>query len=365
MNKKVIANLAQNGSKKMAVEGNTIPTAPAKRAYKKKDSNQVKEKRVNPGKSWCFTWNNYKKEDIDKLISVFANTGSNSYTYIFGKEIGENSLIPHLQGFVVCEKKIRPKEHFKLDKEIHWEPMKGSIESNMTYCTKEGEYYTSKHLVVPIELLSRHEREKKLDLIKQSDFFNWQNELVNILKNKPSKRSLYWIYSKEGKTGKTEFAKWLSFHMNAIPLNGKKNDILYCAAEFESNIYIYPLSRTMEDFVSYDSLESIKDGFYMCGKFESKPICRPNPHVIIFANFRPDKSKMSKDRWNIWNINRRILNSELNKFNKMKNLNIEHCDDGDSGDIENNTNNSDISEGEIMNDDLISIGNDQIILPEF
>ena len=40
----------------------------------------------------------------------------------------------------------------------------------------------------------------------------------------------------------------------------------------------------------------------MCAKYESKPICRNSPHVIIFANFEPDLDKLSNDRWIIKKI---------------------------------------------------------------
>ena len=40
----------------------------------------------------------------------------------------------------------------------------------------------------------------------------------------------------------------------------------------------------------------------MCSKYESKPVIRNSPHVIVFANFEPDKSALSEDRWLILNI---------------------------------------------------------------
>ena len=53
----------------------------------------------------------------------------------------------------------------------------------------------------------------------------------------------------------------------------------------------------MEEYVSYGAIEKIKNGYYMCSKYESKPIIRNPPHIIIMANFEPDYEALSKDRW--------------------------------------------------------------------
>lgn len=69
-----------------------------------------------------------------------------------------------------------------------------------------------------------------------------------------------------------------------------------------SNTIIIDLSRSMEDHVPYEAIEDIKNGIFFSGKYESKMIVRNNPIVIIFANFEPDTSKLSKDRWVITKI---------------------------------------------------------------
>ena len=102
--------------------------------------------------------------------------------------------------------------------------------------------------------------------------------------------------------GKTCFGKYLCANHGAIPIDGKKNDILYCCAEFESDIYIFDFERSREDFTPYGAMEKVKDGLYMCAKYESKPIIRNSPHMIVFANFEPDTEQLSLDRWVIKRI---------------------------------------------------------------
>jgi len=66
-----------------------------------------------------------------------------------------------------------------------------------------------------------------------------------------------------------------------------------------SLVYIYDIERSLEDHISYGAIEKIKNGYFMCSKYESKPIIRPCSHVICFANFEPNNMKLSVDRWHV------------------------------------------------------------------
>lgn len=243
-------------------------------------------KRITASKLWCFTLNNYTNEEVNTLKEKLM-----SDLYVFGYEVGESGT-PHIQGFVKFSKATRPLEKLSSLPRIHWEKCKGTEKQNITYCTKDGKYDTNyKELPIP----------KPLKLITKLRPF--QKSIENIIKKEPDDRSIIWIYEPFGNVGKTQMCKYFSHHYGAIPLEGKKNDILYCAAMFESNVYIYDLERSMEDYVSYASIEKIKNGYFMCSKYESKPIVRNSPHVIIVANFEPDESQLSSDRWCIYTIN--------------------------------------------------------------
>ncbi|AUM61862.1 Rep [uncultured virus] len=242
-----------------------------------------------PSLYWCFTWNNYNQKDIDLLKEKFVPL---NIKYLFSEEIGKKCKTPHLQGFIQFPKKNRP-SNLKLPKQIHWEKALGSLEQNLNYCTKDtGKCYTN--ISFP---------EKLEPVLSEKQLYPWQKYLINELEKKPDDRTIYWFWETEGNSGKTTLAIHLYDLFGAIPLEGKKNDILYCAAMFPSKIYIYDLERTMEDYVSYGAIEKIKNGFYMCAKYESKPIRRNKPHVVIFANFEPDYQSLSRDRWHVVYIN--------------------------------------------------------------
>lgn len=244
-------------------------------------------KQISAGKRWIFTYNNYTEEHLVEIVDILVKKG---YKYVIGKEVGKEGT-PHLQGYIRGEKAWRPFTIFKKFFKIHWEKAGGNEDENIVYCTKEHNYLTNLRIKKPLKIL------------KESELYEWQKWIENMLNHEPNDRAIVWLWEPNGCAGKTTFCKYLSSKYGAIPLEGKKNDILYCAAEFDSDIYIWDLERSMEEYISYGALEKIKNGYYMCSKYESKPIIRNSPHVIVFANFPPKKEALSEDRWLILNIN--------------------------------------------------------------
>lgn len=244
-------------------------------------------KQASPALKWCFTLNNYTEIEYKEMLDQFSSNSS-KFSYIIGKEVGASGT-PHLQGYVKFDKKQRPSA-LKLSKRIHWESCKGSEEDNIKYCSKDGNYVTNMKVKRPLKILDK------------CKLYDWQKDIISIVEKEPDDRVIHWYWEDKGNVGKTTFAKYLSHHYGAIPVEGKKNDILYCCAEFESDIYIFDFERSMEEYISYGAIEKIKNGYFMCAKYESKPIIRNPPHVIIFANFEPDKLELSLDRWHIVKI---------------------------------------------------------------
>ena len=251
----------------------------------------VIRKAISEARNWCFTLNNYTENEIKQLKNDIPILCAK---FVVGIETGENGT-PHLQGYIKLHKKKRP---FALgwSPRIHWELAKKGWVANNKYCSKgnnillHSDNYIDGKLIKPIKTLN------------DDQLFDWEKNIINIIKNEPDDRTIYWFWEPNGCSGKTSFCKYLYLKYGAIPIEGRKNDILYCAACFESDIYVIDLERSLENYVSYAAIEKIKNGFYMCSKYESKPICRNNPHVIIFANFEPDYDKLSIDRWKTTNI---------------------------------------------------------------
>lgn len=257
-----------NGSGGNASEGNT------------------KIARTPLGKFWQGTLNNWKMDQKDHILGIL---NKNNYKWLMCEEVAPTTGTKHLHFFIKSEKRFRACEKFKI-KEIHWELCKGDEESNIKYITKGG--IVEGNLKLP----------KPLKILEDEKLYAWQKDVLEIIRTEPDDRTIHWLWEKKGCAGKTTFCKYLSHKFGAVPLEGKKNDILYCAAIFESDIYVWDLERSMEEYVSYGALEKIKNGYFMCSKYESKPVIRNCPHVFVFANFEPDVSRLSKDKWNIVHI---------------------------------------------------------------
>jgi len=132
-------------------------------------------------------------------------------------------------------------------------------------------------------------------------YYPWQQELIDIVDSPPNRRDVHWIHENIGNRGKTSFAIHLILTRNAIMLGGKKADIMH-AMNNKYKIVVINASRTTENFISYDSIETLKDGACFSGKYESQMKLWNPPHVLVFANFAPDLTKMSADRWKIHEI---------------------------------------------------------------
>lgn len=94
-------------------------------------SSDLLKKQISPSKKWVFTYNNYNSSIRSELNELFTEICEK---FMFQEEKGENGT-PHLQGFCIFKNKIRPLS-LKLDKSIHWEKMKGTVEQSIAYCSK-------------------------------------------------------------------------------------------------------------------------------------------------------------------------------------------------------------------------------------
>lgn len=250
-------------------------------------SKQVKQ--IAPAKRWCFTLNNYTEDEISSIVLVLT---SECKLAIIGKEVGEEGT-PHLQGYCEFRTKIRPKGLFTT--RIHWEKCRGNREENVIYCRKEGDVCFT-HGDIRAEPVT----------IKEEDFYEWEKELVEIFR-KPCKwncRAIYWRYGGVG-IGKTQFAKWLCVHLNAVIIGGQHRHILAQVQNSYAPIYIVLLAYG-DDEVSYRALEQIKDGLFSShfGTDNNKMEIRNAPHLIVIGNEPPNEENRNfhPTKYNVKNI---------------------------------------------------------------
>jgi len=249
---------------------------------------------------YCFTYNNYKNDDINDIKNELDPIG----LYLFGLEIGKSGT-PHIQGWIHLKKKMRITEFkkFSLLKHCHFEKQIAKDEQAIKYCMKDGKIHSNFDY-------SKYEPEEPLEIIK--DLYEWQKDIVEIISEKADKRTVYWFWEEVGGVGKSEFCKYLCHHHKATYIDeGKKSDLINIIFNLKNinskSIICIDVPRNNTNNVSYKAIEQIKNGMICNTKYETGSRIFNSPHIIIFSNYYPEKDKLSMDRWKI----AKIMNKKL------------------------------------------------------
>jgi len=161
---------------------------------------------------------------------------------------------------------------------------------------------------------AQKEKDAMTAVFADTVLWSWQSRLGELLQEIPDPRKVFWFWESEGNKGKSFMARYLASTENALILeSGRKVDLahIFVTTIPTPKIVIFDLSRTaapIEDSkhspidVVYSLMESIKNGYIISTKYDSKGLSFTVPHVVVFANFEPDQSKMSSDRWQVHNI---------------------------------------------------------------
>lgn len=271
--------------------GNTkSPPKPTKSCKKTNDNNKIRARK------WIIVVNNWKNEELLKLLNFFKTS---SKSWILAKEKGESGT-PHIQSY--CNLKTQ-KSFSSMKKDFpraHIEIAKGTDKQNFLYCCKDGDYETNMKYIVPKAII---------DPLDGKTLYDYQNEIIEIVKNGDDDRTINWYWETAGNVGKSALCKHLCLKYNCLILNGKQSDMFNAILQYNikkgdfPEIIIIDIPRSMSDYVSFGGIEKIKDGCFYSGKYEGGMVVMNCPTIICFANTQPDESKMSADRWNINEIN--------------------------------------------------------------
>lgn len=132
----------------------------------------------------------------------------------------------------------------------------------------------------------------------------WQSFVTKRI-SAPQEREIIWVYDSDGGSGKSTFAKWLARSPDTFYIDGGRKDELLFLIKETHNCLIIDLPRSGKDFVPYGLMETFKNGIWTSNKYEGNRVCRESIGVVIvFSNFLPDVSKLSKDRWNIIEVSK-------------------------------------------------------------
>lgn len=302
-------------------------------------------------RNWCITLNNPTQDERNNTTNIFQNPNQFNIRYmVYQEEVGANGT-PHFQSYVQFNKRVSGKQLKDIfGDRVHHDVARGSAEQNKAYCTKPegrvdgpyevGEPSKGKGTRTDIETFIQDAEGAELsegDLIRKHGeilakyprfvqrtqrFFTeqrrvklfeprgWQEDLGLYLRGQPDERKIRWYFDETGNSGKSYFAKHFYIETDVghddgggryerpfIVTYGKWADIFYAYKKERMVIFDWP--RDIQDSFPYAVMEMFKNGYFLNTKYESYPVYFDVPHVVVFANFMPDESKLSIDRWEI------------------------------------------------------------------
>lgn len=250
-------------------------------------------------KVWCFTSFDVT-ENWQALFLTFIGADAK---YCFQQEECPETGKLHIQGVVAFKNARHLGGLIIFDGAMHWERAK-SFKASVLYCSdpnKLGACRLTTNVVVP-----RH----PVDPMSGLQMKPWQIDLSEQLSQPPDQRKIIWLWEDTGGVGKTTFCKsYCLKNKDALLVGGRVSDMKYAVSAIVSKrghgprviFFDIPRSRPV-DMISWDGLEELKNGMFFSGKYESGMVMYDIPHLVVFANYPPDITRLSGDRWNIKQI---------------------------------------------------------------
>ena len=290
--------------------------------------------RVNSkSRAWCFTLNNPTRTKEDTM-SLFPN----ALSIIIGDEVGENGT-KHLQGYIRFKNAVSFNCITTALPGAHVEAAKGDPASNFKYCSKGGKFvhrgtfnksggnHSEENRNIVKRLIdSRYDtvrfestyvrnknkfdeivkeercrmyREKQFTVYEKRSLRKWQVSLLETVFAQ-NERQITWFVQELGNCGKTWLSNYLSFVYGFIALDGiaAARDIAMLIGN-EPRGFIFDVNRDDINHFCYSTLESVKNGRLITGKYAGFINEFKIVPVLVLANFLPDRTKLSQDRWDI------------------------------------------------------------------
>lgn len=279
---------------------------------------------------WCFTLNNFEETDefhVQQLPSKYL---------IYGRETGANGT-PHLQGFVIFDKRQRLAGVKKLIPRAHWEVTRGTSQQASDYCRKEDENpfesgtlenNSGKRNDLEDFKKAVKEGEHSIPVLRDSfsDVFAkyprfchdyvadnlpvpdvachplhpWQQTLNDSLKLPPDDRTVTFVVDYEGNKGKSWFAQYYCrHHDDCLLMRPTKHADMAYALPNKLRVLFLDCTRKQVEYLPYTFLEECKDGYVFSSKYESRMKSYGNMHIVVLLNQDPDMTALSADRYKI------------------------------------------------------------------
>lgn len=294
---------------------------------------------------WCLTLNN---PDINR--DEFIERGRASWQLcgiVVGSERGESGT-EHFQIYLEVKNPIRASSIKSVFPRAHIEVARGTRSQNYSYCSKDGNFTSypndydwnknenkrkrndSGHLDILRGLCdpgSEHIRNRMLYLRYKDSFESrageiinrryqisqrekyleyrlrdWQLYVLSLLRGQ-STRCVLWCWDSIGGSGKSTLCRYLRYVYRFDYLDGvtRAGDIAHLLSKSPVGV-VFDVTRSDADKFSYNTLERVKDGYVMSGKYRGVLKEFDSPPVVVFANFAPSEGRLSADRLKVINL---------------------------------------------------------------
>lgn len=295
-------------------------------------------------KNWCFTLNNYTEDDISRLNDLIQTERKVTYI-IYGKEVGQSGT-PHLQGFVTFRSRLRLNQVKELIGSNPHVEVARNPNASINYCKKEGdwkefgqrgggqgkrsdlddfkeavkagmlslseirEHHSETYAKYPRFVLEYIDDNYPQVVIPDFPLRPWQLDLKRRLEEPADRRKIIFIVDEVGNSGKSWFAHYYTRLLGEccqVMLPGKKADMAFALKAGLKVLFLDAPRSKQGEFIQYDFLEDLKNGYVFSTKYESRIKSYEPLHVVVNMNESPDMTKLSADRYVIVNIRQFIL----------------------------------------------------------
>jgi len=166
-------------------------------------------------------------------------------------------------------------------------------------------------------------RKRRLATYDNTEWKPWQAGILDMIDQTADARTVNWLYDQTGNIGKSYLSTYLGLQGKAYcPDVTKIADIFY--GYQHQPIVIFDIPRSKQEHMEhlYTAMEQFKNGRIFISKYESHEMYFKPPHVIVFANFKPqmrndkDELTLSMDRWCIIPLHLPI--KDVDSFKRMR-----------------------------------------------
>lgn len=187
--------------------------------------------------------------------------------YGFGIERAPTTGTVHLQGWVIFPEKCRPVEKTGWTG-VHWEPMRGTLQQSIDYCSKEGDYHTNLRVY------------KARDIIGEDEALAWQQTVLESLVEET--RDITVVAGSF--CGKTTLAKHLVLEHGAYLMTSfVRSEImasLKTARSAEEAIFVWDVPDADQNPWPMDIVQNLKGGLCVVS---GKPLMWDRVWVILLV----------------------------------------------------------------------------------